>query len=69
MADMEYGAWSDEAGGFVERQLWSLAEASYVAAAHRHNGDDTARARALCEEHSDDEQPADACEDCLAEEG
>lgn len=63
----EYGIWSDAAGGFVDTGLYTRTEMNKALDEHRSNGDDTARIRRLCPDHADLEQPADACEDCAAE--
>lgn len=60
----EYGIWSDEGGGFVEDGFGSIVTAEAALAGYRRD-DPTARIRETCPDHPD--EPADACEDCLAD--
>ena len=58
--DTEYGVFNDE--GCVERDFWTRSDAER--AARERYGNDAVRVCAVCVEH---EEPADACEECDAE--
>lgn len=60
---IEYGVFNDE--GCIHSQLYSATTAEEAAAVYRAEGDDYAIARAICPEH--EEQPADTCEECAAD--
>lgn len=66
----EYGVWSGEAGGFIDRGFYAFDAAEVAAeeyAADEPDGEYSARA--LCADHSDEEEPADACEECATDGG
>jgi hypothetical protein len=60
----EYGLFNDE--GCVERGFWSEREAS-AAIGDRYHPDDELMVESLCSDHADDEQPANGCELCAAD--
>lgn len=64
-----YGAWSDGAGGFIYTTDCAIEVANYAADELRQlakeNDTDTIQILAVCCDH--EEQPADGCEDCYAE--
>lgn len=65
---IEYGVWSDAAGGFIETGLWSDVEAQQALFAQIRAGEDPGDLDVLpvCPDH--EEQPARSCEECDAEE-
>jgi hypothetical protein len=66
-ASGEHGVWSDAAGGFVDTQLYgqaSMREALDALIAQGEDPEDL-KVLAICPEH--EEQVADTCDECLAE--
>lgn len=66
----EYGIWTENDGGFIERDLHNLTEATgRLAEIIRESDDPEAvreelRVEELCPDHADDEQPKNGCEAC-----
>ncbi|MBT2213496.1 hypothetical protein [Actinomadura sp. NEAU-AAG7] len=62
----EWGVWSDFAGGFIYGPCDSTraAEAARDELIEQGEDSDDLRVRGLCPDHSDEAQPADACEEC-----
>ena len=59
----EHGVFNDE--GCIDRGFYSLKDAEAAVREYRKDGDEHVHAAVLCGEH--DEQPADSCEECWAE--
>ena len=64
MSAIEYGIFNDE--GCIESQLWTEGEAQIALAHWYTEGERHLSIHRICPDH--DEQPADFCEECLAEE-
>lgn len=61
----EQGIWSDAAGGFIETGIYGDDDAAARLESWRAEGEDDAEIKAVCPDH--EEQPADSCQDCYAE--
>lgn len=61
----QYGAWSEGAGGFIFAAGCAMESANFAAEQLDEDPDDTVKILAVCSEH--EEQPADRCEECFAD--
>lgn len=64
-----YGVWSDSVGGFIDADHLSIDQAEQARAEFlaQDEAADDLRVLEMCAEHRDDEQPANGCESCNAD--
>lgn len=65
----EYGIWSAAAGGFIDYGYATpeAAQPAVAALVEQDEDADDLKVLEMCQEHRDEEQPADGCESCNAE--